>query len=255
MHAGIWYLDLTETSYIGVGLGAVSVSAGGERISLHQTAVSAADLGSVVLPTSQHNTFNVVSFNANDSGSPTVNFPLTAIYASGAIGSAQGAAGYEAHVPAGDHTYSWTTGSERRVVAAAFVVNSFASWIADYPVASLTDPADDPDGDGIPNGIEALFGTHPNQPSPGLGDLATTTTTATFTHPHNESPPDDLSIFYQWSTNLVDWYDCDGTSSPDAGVTTVNLIESNTVGTTTTVTLESNDSMNRLFLRVGARQN
>ena len=136
--AGIWYLDLTapEIDYAGgsanleidfndvekvngVGVGVVSVRASGAGIELHATETAASNL---VLSTSRNGTFNVVSFNANSKGSPSLDAPLTEIYASGSIGSAQGAAGYQANVPAGEHSYSWATTDKRKVAAAAFAL-------------------------------------------------------------------------------------------------------------------------------------
>ncbi len=157
--ADIYYLDLSTTSYTGgaadlvvdlldysirngLGIGAVSLSAGGQPIVLHTTANGGNNAQSVVLNTTASNAFAVASFNSNDNGSspaPAVSSPLTQIYASNDIGSARGAAGYESGVSAGDHTYTWTlpttNPSPRRVVAASFVApaaaptNTFANWI------------------------------------------------------------------------------------------------------------------------------
>jgi hypothetical protein len=67
--------------------------------------------------------FSFVNFNSNKDGSASVDSPLTQIYANGNYASQGSAAGYEAGVDAGTHTYSWTIGSnERRIDAAAFFV-------------------------------------------------------------------------------------------------------------------------------------
>jgi hypothetical protein len=162
---------------------------------------------------------------------------------------------YEGAVASGVNSYSWNHNALRRIDAAAFVVASdFSFWIGEYPgVGALTGLRDDPDGDGIPNGIEAWFGTHPNETSGGLANVATNPTNTTFTHPQNTTPPRDLSIFYEWSINLVDWYACDGVEGPLSGETV--SISSGTVNNTTTVTATPSGPMNQLFLRAAVLQN
>ena len=261
--AGIWYLDLTETDYAGgsanleidftdvdtvngVGVGVVSVSASGADIDLHATQTGTSSLD---LSTSRKGTFNIVSFNANGSGSPSVNAPLTKIYANGSIGSAQGAAGYQANTPAGDHTYSWTTGDKRAVAAAAFVVrdHSFSGWAERNSLGVQSGLEDDPDGDGAPNAIEAFFGSHPGEASSGLIALNVTSEQICFTHPQSDEPPEDLQLSYSWSVNLVDWYDCDGIAGPASGETI--SVSSELVDGTATVTLNPSAEMDCLFLR------
>lgn len=135
----------------------------------------------------------------------------------------------------------------------AVPVNDFNSWISD-PAFGL-DPADqdfndDPDLDGLANGLEAWLGTHPGQWNSGIANLTADGITSTFTHPQNASPPGDVSGFYQWSPNLVDWY-ASG-SGPD-GEPTVTMVPV-TVGATT-ATATTSEALDRLFLRAGATQN
>lgn len=145
-------------------------------------------------------------------------------------------------------------GTVFRIEGAGFMVdNNYSSWIAGYPeVGTLTGLMDDPDGDGILNGIEAWFGTQPDEISGGLTIVATNATNATFTHPKNANPPVDLSISYEWSSNLVDWYACDGLEGPFTGETL--SVSSTTANTTTTITATPSGPMKRLFLRAGVRQ-
>jgi hypothetical protein len=89
------------------------------------------------------------------------------------------------------------------------------------------------------HGITSLF-TNP----------ATGGTTTTFTHPRNATRPADVSGFYEWSPNLLDWYAGDGVDGPPGGPTVTFSAE--TLGATTTVTATSNGTAGRLFFRAGA---
>jgi hypothetical protein len=256
--ADIWYLDLGATGYTGgaadlvvdytglttvkgVGIGVVSISAGGEPITLHATGAGDSDSDTVNLATTLDDAFVVASFNANGGGGIAVDSPLDEIYASSDIGSAMGAAGFEAGVAAASRDYSFTTeGDPRKAVAAAFVVqaassNNFSGWIALYPgLGGETGLGDDSDGDGLPNGIENFFGTAPDAFSEGLVFDPTNGPALIFTHPQNATPADDLTAAYRWSTDLITFhpggvFDGDGTrvdfspqpNTPASGITTV----------------------------------
>jgi hypothetical protein len=138
----------------------------------------------------------------------------------------------------------------------AVVGGDFASYISD-PSFGL-DPADqnfddDPDGDNLSNGLEAWFGTHPGQFNAGLANISTNGNITTFIHPQNATAPDDLTGYYEWSPNLVDWYAGDGSEGPSGGPTVT--IVANTIGTTTTVTATVSGEADRTFLRAGVNQN
>ena len=129
------------------------------------------------------------------------------------------------------------------------IVHTYLDWISGFEVGQLTDFGDDYDQDGLSNGLEAWFGTHPGLANGGLTTPTTVGLLTTFTHPNNANPPSDLTGYYQWSPNLVDWYAGDGADGPGGGSTVT--ISPNTVGTTTTVTATPSGTMVRIFLRAG----
>jgi hypothetical protein len=128
---------------------------------------------------------------------------------------------------------------------------SFRQWIKDFNLpAAYQGFGDDLDQDGLANGIEAWFGTHPGESNGGLVFVATDGTVAAFRHPQNPSPPGDLGGTYRWSTNLIDWYAGDGEDGPQDGP--FLTIDAETSGTTTTVTATSSTPMGIVFVRAMA---
>ena len=75
--------------------------------------------------------------------------------------------------------------------------NSFSDWITRYPgVGAQTGIGDDPDGDGVDNGVENFFGTAPDAFSGGLVSGTVSGGTFTFTHPQG-ALADDLTAAYR----------------------------------------------------------
>ena len=131
--------------------------------------------------------------------------------------------------------------------------HTFSNYMSGFNVGGLDGFNDDPDGDDLPNGLEAWFGTDPGVSNMGLSVPVSDGTTTTFSHPQNATPPGDLTGVYQWSSNLLEWYDGDGADGPSGGPTV--LINPNPGGATTNVSATSSEPMKGLFLRLRVMQN
>jgi hypothetical protein len=134
--------------------------------------------------------------------------------------------------------------------------NDYNSWIGD-PALGISVAnralALDVDGDGLANGIEAWFGTHPGQFSQGITEVSCSGNVTTFRHPRNPNAPSDLAGSYEWSPNLSDWYAGDGNDGPPAGATvTMSAVAD---GDHTNVTATASIPVDRLFLRARVIQN
>jgi methionine-rich copper-binding protein CopC len=136
------------------------------------------------------------------------------------------------------------------------VVPTFATWISN-PAFGLApadrDLSDDPDGDGIENGVESFFGTNPGTFTRGLEAGTKNGNSFTFTHPQG-TPASDLSTSYRWSTDLAT-FNLGGATN---GGTTVNFTtQSNTPspGFTRVTATITGTAASKLFLRVNVAQN
>jgi hypothetical protein len=128
-------------------------------------------------------------------------------------------------------------------------VNDFANWIAGFGLAPADqDLFDDPDGDGIDNGVENFFGTNPGTFTRGLAAGIKNGNTFTFTHPQG-TLASDLSASYRWSTDLVTFHLGGGTSG---GTTVAFTTEANTpsAGFTRVTATATGTLPGRLFVDV-----
>lgn len=82
----------------------------------------------------------------------------------------------------------------------------YATWIGGYGVGALTGVDDDPDGDGIKNGLENFFGTDPGVFNSALTHVTRSGSTLTFRHPENSLAAPDLAAAYRWSHDLATWH-------------------------------------------------
>lgn len=165
--------------------------------------------------------------------------------------AAQGPASYNFTVRVSDGALSHEQAVDVTVNDPDF--NSFVNNPLYGLAANDRDFNDDPDSDGMVNGLEAFFGTHPGQSSTGLGAPSTNRTTTIFTHPRNPNLPVNLSIAYEWSPDLATWYPGNGVAGPLEGPRVT--ITSQTMDNTSTVTAVSNAAQEKIFLRAVVRQN
>ena len=84
-------------------------------------------------------------------------------------------------------------------------VNTFAAWVSGFAVGALNGLNDDPDKDGLPNGIENLLGSSPAAFNPGLSLVPGGGSSVVFQHSRSNTPAGDLAGTYEWSTNLTTW--------------------------------------------------
>lgn len=128
---------------------------------------------------------------------------------------------------------------------------TYSHWIRGFSgVTGQAGLIDDPDGDGVENGIENFFGTAPNAPSTGIAIWSTNPTQGTFTFTHPQGVlADDLAAVYQWSKDLQSFH---GDLASDGAGTTVGFtVQANTPqpGTTTVTATVTGTPCDRVFLR------
>ncbi|RYD19864.1 MAG: hypothetical protein EOP88_17350 [Verrucomicrobiaceae bacterium] len=128
----------------------------------------------------------------------------------------------------------------------------FNAWIAGYPtVGAKNGFTDDADNDGIPNGVENLFGSNPALSNAGITQVAKSGSTVTFQHPRNATPASDVTASYLWSTDLATFH----ASGAAAGGTTVTIAAQPDVpsaGISTVTATVTGTQPPRLFLRMRA---
>jgi hypothetical protein len=133
--------------------------------------------------------------------------------------------------------------------------NTFANWMATFPTvpSNLAGFNQDADGDGIDNGVENFFGTHPGVGTPGLSAGNRTGNTFTFTHPANATPADGVTGTYRWSKDLTTFY---GHGQTDGANTTVSFSAPVTnAGITTVTATVTGTPATKLFVDVRVNQN
>ena len=138
--------------------------------------------------------------------------------------------------------------------------NTYTSWTAGYPaLGSATGFNDDPDRDGVPNGIENFLGTDPTLTTAGVTNISSTASTLTFRHTRSNTVASDVTAVYQWSTDLVNWFGSGQTNGHGVSATIASTVitaasaPANDV-LEVTVTLTGGIST-RVFARIQASKN
>ncbi len=126
--------------------------------------------------------------------------------------------------------------------------DSFADWLLANPPATGFET--DSDNDGLSNGIENLLGTDPNAFSQGLTQVSATGTSTTFAHSLSATPASDVTLSYQWSTDLVEWK---ASGETNTALTTATITPSLPVAGQVTVTAAiTTGPSEKIFIRLVA---
>lgn len=143
------------------------------------------------------------------------------------------------------------SGGNLQLVVSEPVVSapSFTGWISGYSVGTQTALGDDPDADGIANGLEYLFGTNPGVASAGLVAKSFNGTTFIFTRPKNAALGTDVTARYRWTKDLVtNRYH--GESDTGTTVTFTTQPDTPTTGMTTVTATLTGTATARFFVAV-----
>ncbi len=146
---------------------------------------------------------------------------------------------------------------------------SFDEWVKKFVSnPSLRKLADDPDGDGVSNGVENLLGTDPGradshggvryQHRTVVGELAGRNTTeavevVSLEHFQNEAFSNDLELRYMWTTDMKNYFE----SGQSNGRTRAHIIpfrHAPGVGKTQAVVRYEGEEPSRIWFRVGVRR-
>ena len=157
---------------------------------------------------------------------------------------------------------SWAiqqNGNSIELVYTAGSATDYAAWIGGFPgVGAMTGFDEDPDGDGIENGVENFLGTAPDIFNAGLTIAGSTASSVTVTHTQTNDPASDVTGGYEWSSDLASW-NASGATDGNGVTATINAVVTDDQVAPAldivevTATIDSGPS-GRLFLRAAATQ-
>ncbi len=135
--------------------------------------------------------------------------------------------------------------------------DDYDSWIDGFPgVGSETAFGDDPDKDGIVNGLENVFGTDPSDPLDAVAvsnTLALANGDITFEHQLAADVASDITVAYEWSTDLSAWNDSGDSVGGTTVTFTTEVIATASNGTQTIrVTADVDGAPGEVFVRAAA---
>ncbi|WP_158279909.1 Ig-like domain-containing protein [Coraliomargarita sinensis] len=136
------------------------------------------------------------------------------------------------------------------------VAPDFSEWISGYNVGNQNGPDQDADGDGLSNAAENYFGTDPSTYSAGLSAAqfnSGSEASFEFQHPMNNSPANDLTATYMWTSDLRNAFLSDGVED-DSG-TTVTFDQGTPAGGVVNVTANITGTQTKqIFVTVDVSQ-